>query len=152
VDRPDQKGQEPRSATHTIVSADYFRALGLPVLRGREFTSAEETSPTAAPVAIVDDVLVHRLFEGEDPIGGTIRVTPRPDAEPATGPNDAMRIVGVVPALRDALSDREPAPHIYVPSGRNHRAAVGVHVRVVRAGMEGPVLEAIRRELNAYDP
>ena len=46
---------------------DYFRTLGVPVQRGREFTMAEESATEAAPVAIVDIGLANRLWPGENP-------------------------------------------------------------------------------------
>jgi predicted permease len=113
-----------RSPTYRIVSADYFRALGLGMLRGREFTREEEESQGAPRVAIVDELLARQLFGEEDPLGQMIRIVRR-DRETGTG-NDGepMEIVGVAPGLRDTLFDTGPVPHVYVPSGRNYRASL----------------------------
>ena len=59
------------SAGFTVVGTDYFATLGLAVVTGREFTMAEENAPTD-PVAIVDQLLVERLFNGESPLGQTV--------------------------------------------------------------------------------
>ncbi len=56
-------------ATFTIVGADYFAALGLPVVAGREFTPTEEQDAAAESVALVDQTLVDRLFAGQSPVG-----------------------------------------------------------------------------------
>ena len=60
-------------ATYRIVGADYFRALNLSMIRGREFTASEEDSPTAPATAIIDERLARRLFGTEDPIGQLVR-------------------------------------------------------------------------------
>jgi hypothetical protein len=49
-------------ATYTVVGADYLETLGLTLLAGREFTRIEEQTAAASPVALVDQMLVERLF------------------------------------------------------------------------------------------
>jgi predicted permease len=62
--------QDPVSArTYRVIGADYFSSLGLRMVRGREFTRAEEEDPSAPAVAIVDEAYARRLFPDEDPIG-----------------------------------------------------------------------------------
>ena len=63
-----------------------------------------------------------------------------------------MTIVGVAAPIRDELFDREAGPAIYVPSGRNYRAGMNLHVHTGRAGTESDMLATIRRELRAVDP
>lgn len=145
------KDAAPPSATYRVVTADYFRALGLRPLRGREFTPAEETAATAEPVAIVNEPLARRLFGDTDPVGEQIRLAGRPDVAPANEDNRPLTIVGLVPGLRDDLFDQAPVPHLYVPAGRYYRASMHVHVRAARAGSEGELLASIRRELRAVD-
>jgi len=133
------------------VSADYFKALGLAILRGRDFTAVEETSDSAPRVAIVDEPLAHSLFGNDNPIGQQIALPHRDGDTPAD--NDPMQIVGVVPGIRDDLFQREPAPHIYVPAGMHYRATTHIHVRRAAQGPgDAAVLDMIRRELNAVDP
>ena len=75
LERVGVTGKEPaRARTYRVIGADHFAALGLRMIRGREFTRAEEESASAPRVAIVDEALARRLFEGEDPIGQMIRV------------------------------------------------------------------------------
>ncbi|MDP7692589.1 MAG: ABC transporter permease, partial [Vicinamibacterales bacterium] len=66
-------GAERRSALYTIVGRDYFRSLGLSVLRGREFTAAEAMADTPPAVAIVDETLAQALWPNSDPLGQQIR-------------------------------------------------------------------------------
>jgi predicted permease len=139
------------NATYRVIGADYFRALNLPMIRGREFTEAEEMSPTAPRVAIVDERFARRLFGADDPIGQMIRYSARP-GEPTKHEGQAMEIVGVAAPIRDKLFDHEAGPAVYEPYGRNYRGNMFIHVRAAQAGTEADLLAAIRREMRAYDP
>ena len=139
------------NATYRVVGSDYFKALDLPMVRGREFTEAEETSSTAPRVAIVDERLARRLFGSDDPLGQMIRYTERP-GETTKNSGEAMEIVGIAPPIRDELFDREPEPAIYEPWGRNYRGNMFVHARAAQPGAERDLLQGIRTTVRAYDP
>ena len=64
------------------VGADYFKAVGLPLLRGRAFTSAEATQQAVPPVAVVDEVLAKNLWPDGDALGQQIQFPIRTDAPP----------------------------------------------------------------------
>jgi predicted permease len=138
--------------TYRVISADYFRSLGLQMVKGREFTAVEESQPNAPRVAIIDTVLARQLFPNEDPVGQTIRFTPREgevyqDHEP-------MEIVGVAPTMREELLDRGEDAHIYVPYGWNYRPAMNLHVRTTSGDEQAmaTALETLRREFREIDP
>ncbi len=139
------------NATYRVIGSDYFRALNLPMVRGREFTESEELSPTAPRVAIVDGRLARRLFGSDDPLGQMIRYTERPGETTKNG-GEPMEIVGIAPPIRDKLFARDSGPAVYEPWGRNYRGNMFVHARATQAGMEGTLLQAIRAEILAYDP
>ena len=139
------------NATYRSIGADYFRALNLTMVRGREFTSEEEGSPTAPRVAIIDEALARRLFGADDPIGQIVRYSTRP-GEKTKNDGEPMQIVGIAPPIRDELVHRVAAPAIYEPFGRNYRASLFFHVRAARAGTDADLLATLRREIRAYDP
>jgi predicted permease len=87
-----------------LVSSQYFRALGIRILDGREFT--DQDMPRTEPVAIVNDELVRRYFPGENPIGQRLE---------GFGPTP-VTIVGVVRSVREIGLDRELLPEFYVPA------------------------------------
>ena len=90
-----------RPSIHTIaIAPGYFRTLGLPVARGRDFSDADG-EPGAAN-AIVNERFVERFLGATDPIGQRIALT-SPDS-PASAP-DWLTIVGVAPSIRQ----RRPA-------------------------------------------
>jgi predicted permease len=81
---PKRPGEDERHANTQIVHGDYFRAMGIPLLRGRTFEPVDNNPE--APAAIIDEQLARQYFApGVDPIGKVIRH----GAGPAT-------IVGIV--------------------------------------------------------
>ena len=84
------------SAGFNAIGADYFRALDVPLMRGRFFTRPETESDGAPPVAIINDELARRLFPDEDPLGQNIRYG---DADTEKG-RRIFEIVGIVPTLQ----------------------------------------------------
>ena len=139
------------NANYRVIGAEYFKALGLPMVRGREFSEAEERSAAAPRVAIVDERFARRLFGDADPIGQMVRYTDRPGETTKNG-GEAMEIIGIAPPIRDQLFDREVEPAIYEPWGRNYRGNMFLHVRAAQAGMEADLLRAIRADIRAFDP
>ena len=146
----DQEKRERVSATFTVISADYFRSLGLKPLRGREFGQSEAEGSTPRPVAIIDEPLAKRLFPapGENPVGQHVRIAAR---EPGQF-QAPVEIVGVVPGFRDSLFDRSASPHIYVPFSAKNRTWMNYHIRVAAgAPPDAAMLQAVRREIRAFD-
>jgi predicted permease len=141
---------DPVAAHYTVVAADYFAALGLPVLRGRGFTRAEEGGEQGARVAVVDEPLARQLWPGLDPVGQQLRFAHRDADAPAQQPYE---VVGLVPGVRHDLLDRVAPPHVYLAMGGQPRTAMTLHVRLLHGGTaaEHAMLGTIRRELRAVD-
>lgn len=126
------------------VSRGYFEALGIPILRGRNFAETDrEGSPV---VVIVDEAFVARHFQGRDPIGQQI------DSTIGRGENrPPMTIVGVVPVTRREFGRLPEFPQVYFHAPQNSTSSRYVVLRV-RAGDPLGLAPAIRRELGAIDP
>ena len=131
------------------MGSDYFAALGLSVLRGREFTPGEEESPDAAPVVIIDEPLARRLFPDEEPLGQQIVFLKRDDT--VMGP--PAEIVGIAPGLRHDLYDREAEAHVYTPFGQRYRSGMLLHVKTSGGGREAELatLALLRGTIRAVD-
>ena len=84
------------------VTPGYFRAMGVPIVRGRAFTVAD--SADAPKVVIVNEALAKRYFPGEDPIGKEL---------------DRGVIVGVAADVRNVRLDRPTSPELYYPAAQN---------------------------------
>jgi len=135
------------AANLNIVADDYFKALGLPLLRGREFNKVEVESAHGSPVAIIDEPLAKQLWPDQDPVGRYIQFGDDREGR------EAMEVVGLVPGIRDLLSDREPRAHIYLPFGQRYRGAVTFHLKVGSLSHrdEGTLLTAVRQTIRAVD-
>jgi len=83
----------------------YFRTLGIPLIRGRDFT-AQDTA-AGLPVVLINQAVAHRIFPREDPIGKRIQVGYYNDPP--------RRIVGIVGDARQVLREREVSTQLFIP-------------------------------------
>jgi predicted permease len=141
---PEGQREAGVNGTLTIVGADYFDTLRLPILRGRGFTPVEEQSADGAPVAIIDEPLARRLFGDEDPIGQRIQLQRERTRH--------LEVVGIVAGVRHDLFDKQPEPHVYLPSGPRYRGSMHLHVRAADGMSAGTLLNTLRESIRAVDP
>jgi len=139
--QPVTDGNIPRTK-FSSVSADYFRVLGTPLVRGRFFTSSDEIE--APPVALVDDAFAHRFFNNTDPIGRRIK----PGSPESNNP--WLTIVGIVGNIKTDGFDQPDRPHLYVPILQNAGYAMAVYVRT--EGNPAGLTNALRQQVQAVDP
>jgi putative ABC transport system permease protein len=146
VDRDDGVVSERLRLTMDEVSADFFKALGTPLLRGRFFSTGD--GPEAPLVAIINDAMARGSWPGHDPVGRRFRL----------GPRDSngrwYTIVGVVADMRRQGLEREALQQIFVSLTQNPPSShVNVFVRTSShdpATMAGALRAAVRRvEKNA---
>jgi predicted permease len=145
-------GPDPQasvSAGFNAIGADYFRALDVPLLRGRPFSRLETESDSAPPIAIINEDLARRLFPGEEPLGRHIRYG---SADTEKGKR-VIEIVGVVPTLQANLIPSRPEPYIYTPFGQEFRSNAHIHLRISPRAQDADanLLPAVRREIRAVD-
>ena len=143
VERIGRRDQGRREPTYTLVRADYFAAVGLPILRGRGFAPGEEVTRTPPRVAIIDEPLARRLFDDEDPVGQQLLIQSRAARRSGSG-TDSVTIVGVVRGIRDELTEREPAAHLYMPWTPDARNTMHFHVRATDRANAAALLPQIR--------
>jgi putative ABC transport system permease protein len=137
VPSPDQL---PHPDFHRITPG-YLKVLGLPLLRGRNFTEAD--GPTAPLVALVSESLARRYWPGTDPVGKRFSLgRPRPDAPWAT-------VVGVVGDTKQyGLAARAPV-EVYLPFLQSPRNGAVVAVRGAGAG---GLAASVTAAIQAVDP
>lgn len=104
------------TAQYRLVSPDYFRAMGIPILRGRTFAPADTTS--VPPVAAISDSLARRYFAGRNPIGAHLTFDDNND-----GPRSA-EIVAVVGDVKQIALDSPATMDLYLPYSQVHTDAV----------------------------
>jgi macrolide transport system ATP-binding/permease protein len=95
------------------VGPGYFRTVGIPLVRGRDFT--EDEARTDAPVAIVSEGTASRLWPAEDALGKTIQLA---DADVA------RQVVGIVSNARVGLLWRPEDAYVYLPIGSRPAYAI----------------------------
>jgi putative ABC transport system permease protein len=101
---PYEPGQEPH-ASYSSVSPDYFKAIGIPLLRGRHFTARDTKG--APRVAIINNKMAKQFFPDEDPIGKRILLT--------NGDEVYREIVGVAGDVKSQYLNTETPAQIYEP-------------------------------------
>jgi len=89
---------------YNSVTPAYFRTMGIPLLRGRDFD--ERDMADATPVAIINDTLARQFFPNEDPIGRRFQ----DDYD-----NQWRTIVGVVGSIKNQQPMKAPVPGVYAP-------------------------------------
>jgi predicted permease len=144
------------------IGADYFAAVGLPLLRGRAFTTAEATRPGGPPVAIIDEVLAKKLWPEGDALGQRIQFPIRDEAAAENSADDSgeikrgesIEIVGIVPAIKARLFEKEPAGTLYLPYPRAFQSDVFFFVRFASlpASSEAAMADLLRRNVQGVDP
>ena len=122
VERDDGTLSERLRLTTDEVSADFFKALGTPLLRGRFFSM--EDRPDTPRVAIINDAMARRAWPGHDPVGRRFALGPRlPDSPWYT-------VVGVVGDMRRQGLERDALPQIFVSLAQNPPSRnVGLFIR-----------------------
>jgi putative ABC transport system permease protein len=149
VHRPSDDGASAIEVASNGVTADYFAALGIPLLRGRGFTDAEAFAAadgTCGP-AIVSVSLARRLFGDQDPLGRQISL-PRS----ALHPRLDCPIVGVVADVRWRGPANEPEPMLYRPLARDPLATTSVAILARSAQPTAQVAAALRKAAASIDP
>lgn len=104
------------------VLGDYFRTMGIPVLRGRVFTP--EDRPGAQLVAVISEGAAKALWPGQDAMGKRFS---------GGGQRNLLTVVGIVGDVSDSTLDTKPLPHIYTP-----------YLQLADARMEDTVVDAAR--------
>jgi predicted permease len=135
-------GETNPVVTHATVGADYFRTLGVPLLRGRYFT--EHDVEGGAPVTIISESLAHQFFGGRNPVGTRLK-----QSGPGFGDN-WMEIVGVVGDVKYLGVQKDAEAAYYQPLAQSYEPLT--HLVVRSSGNAGAVADGLRRAIQAIDP
>lgn len=133
---PDQ----PRpTASVRLVMPGYFKAMGIPLLRGRSFESEDQAESPA--VGLVNAALAHQLWPSQDPVGKKIHFFSL--EEPP------FEVVGVVGDVHQNQLDAPPLPEIYRPLAQYPWGSLSLTIRV--SGNVQNRLEEIRSLIRSVD-
>jgi len=138
-------GSEQPSAEWRRVSSGYFRAMGIPQLRGRDLR--EDDAREAARGVVISDAMARRFWPGEDPIGRQFRSYSATQRKPV---GSAFTVVGVVGDVRNFGLDAAAGPVMYLPYEGSVWNPVGVVLRT--EGDPRGYTAALRDVVRALDP
>lgn len=147
--RPAPKPDEVPGAQHRWVTPGYFSAMGIGLLRGRDFTDNDNERGTG--VVVVDEALAHRFFADQDPIGAHLKVTLA-----STEPPRDYEVVGVVGSVKHNSLTEEAMPTFYGPLPQVPKSVTAFVANnfslVARTRIKPSALaETVRKGLRAVD-
>ncbi len=141
---PPAPGHEP-DANHRVVSADYFRAVGMRLVAGRYFDRRD--TPTSQPVAIVNEASAREFWPGRNPLGRRFRLNE--DREPW------LTVVGVVADVKQMGLDLAGRAENYYPATQPYGAFGYYTPRDLAVRVKGDPLNygaALRQTVWSVDP
>jgi putative ABC transport system permease protein len=136
-------GEPHPLANVRAVTPGHLRTLGIPLLRGRDFTDGDGEE---SPAVIVDARLARRFWADGEPLGRRISF----DEED----HEWLRVVGVAGNVNDDTTDSDPRPTIYLPYSQGEPGwAPGRMFVVLRAAADPRALiPSARRAVASVDP
>lgn len=124
----------------TMVSPDYFATIGVPLLRGREFTTAD--TPDSPKVAVINETMAEKYWPNEDALGKRFRME--------LGSGTVYEVVGVAADHKVRTAGEPPRPFLHLARDQSYSAHRTLLVRT--RGDAREVVQALRRELLAAEP
>ena len=143
--RPAVRPEDKPTSSHRAISPDYFRALNIPLSRGRPFD--EHDTQQAPPVLIVNETFARRYFAGTDALGQRIIIEGERGDNSVPPPRE---IVGIVGDVRHQSLDTESGPEYYVPYTQAPQAFMSLVVRS-SADNPGSLATSIRQIIKQLD-
>lgn len=129
-------------AVTSIASADYFRAMGTPIVRGRSFEKRDQLSTT--PVAIVSESLARKYWSSGTALGQTLII-------PRNGSERIYQIVGVAADVRNAGLRQQPRDHIYKAFTQQETHVFNTNLVVRTQGDPSEIAPALKQALRSID-
>jgi putative ABC transport system permease protein len=147
---PTPLGQAP-TAEVSPVSPDYFRVMGMPILRGRNFGPQDTPGEKGhSRSIIIDESFARKYFAGKDPIGQHID-----DNQTTDKSQPPMTIIGVVPRTRNESPGEDNTEKLqmveeYLLASQDPQDSNNLHIRTNATDI-GPIVNAVRREVQSLD-
>ena len=148
-DRPPPKPEDTPSTNYRIVSPDYFRSMGIPLLGGRSFTEEDDEQHPA--VALVSAVLARNHFPDGSPVGQRILI------DDTDGPPRPVEIVGVVGPVKQTNLETPAKADVYLPLRQMPKEGVpwlrnSTYWTVKMSSGAAALAPVLRAEIRKIDP
>lgn len=133
-----------------LLSPQFMNAMGIPLLRGREFTDAD--TATSAPVVVVSESMARQFWPNEDPIGKRLTMT--------FFPGVVRQVVGVVGDVKDRGLDNQdpvstlywPLTQFYAPAAWGRFRAIPLELAVRTVSEPASITSAVRNAIHEISP
>ena len=141
---PPAPGSQPFIATKAVVAGDYFRAIGIPLLRGRRFDAHD--SEAAPHVVIVSQSLARHYWPLDEALGKRLK--------PGFSNDAWCTVVGVVGDTKQYSLGEPSSPAMYLPYAQAPATFLMQDITLVLRAGSGPLAlaSAARRAVQAVDP
>ena len=141
--RPQPRGDHP-SSSYRSVSLDFFRTVGMRIIKGRDFNERDDNK--GPDVIAINEAFADRYFPGEDPIGKRIK----PSISVETGKSPAWReIIGIVSNIKYRGVSKDFGPEYYVPESQAPLDSMVLTVKT--SGDPRGIVGAVRDEVRELD-
>ncbi len=137
------EGRQPRPDGYTdvvrgnVVGSNYFRTMGIPLLRGRDFDYRDRHDIPG--VVIVDETMARRFWPNEDPIGKRFKMYG----------DRWLEVIGIVNDTTYRELQAEAKPHMYLPLSQHYQSNITF---LVQSAVDPTgIVTAVRREVQALD-
>ncbi|HKY27257.1 MAG TPA: ABC transporter permease [Pyrinomonadaceae bacterium] len=142
--RPEPKADENITMDYQVVSEDYFRAMDVPVVRGRTFTKAD--TETSERVIVINQALARRYWPNEDPIGRRMAIGE------SSKETSWRTIVGVVGDMRHASLSEPAVPTAFTVYTQDLESWPRMAFVVKSDSNPAALTSAVRSSLVSIDP
>ncbi len=139
-DPPAAPGMEA-SADYRVASVGYFKAMGIPILAGRDFGPTDNTDSTARPVVIVNETAAKTILHSPNPVGRRVQL--------GGERSPFVTVIGVVRDVRGAALREPPRPQVFLSAQQSPQG--GGNVVVQYEGALAPVVTETQRIIRGMD-
>jgi putative ABC transport system permease protein len=146
-DRPGSRGSNGQIADRRQIAPDYFAAMGIPLLAGRDFTHTDDMGRPG--VAIINEAAANRFWPNENPLGKRITIGMGQEVK-LYGKAVSREIIGVVGNVKHEQLKDDFQPEIYVPAW--HLPAPNMYLIVRGKAPAETLINSIRRAVQSIDP
>jgi putative ABC transport system permease protein len=124
-----------------IVDPQFFQRIGIPILRGRNFSNQD--GEAATKVVIINETMASRFWPGEDPIGKRLRFVDPGELDPF------RMVVGIVRTANYRNLGEDPRPVLYLPFSQQYSASMHLVIRSTTDPKR--MIAPVRGEVQALD-
>ncbi|HEX8774048.1 MAG TPA: ABC transporter permease [Pyrinomonadaceae bacterium] len=136
----DMRGKPPHAYVRTV-APDYFRVMGITLIRGRDISN--EDTDKSVPVVIINEAFARGFFAQGEAVGQRVKI-----GAPGS-PRPWMLIIGVVKDVKSDGLDAEATPEMYVPYSQNVPASMTLVARTLSDATNS--VWAVRNQVRALD-